>query len=234
MKTALKLALVSRLAYSLPGKIHDTLQMPRLRHLHAGGAQGFVAGGNDIIIALRGTDELQDWMDNLHYSQTYTQGGRIHSGFAGQVRAIWPSLLDAVKTYRDTQKVWVTGHSLGGALAVYVAKLLANVDIPSQVYTYGAPKVFDPDAAAEYPVPMRRFVNNEDIVPHLPVSLPGAKYADVGDLTHFREDGQIGTRSRFYRIRRALLMGLALTSVQALRDHQINEYLRKIRLNLEQ
>lgn len=232
MKTALKLAQMSRLAYQVPGKIRDTLQMPRLRHLSSEGAQGFVAANDkSIIIALRGTDEIQDWIDNLTFNQVNAYGGKVHTGFALQLRGIWPSLIDAVQTYHDNQKVWITGHSLGGALATLVARpLLQKYEIPSQVYTYGAPRVFDSAAAAAFQAPMKRFVNSGDIVPHLPASTLWIQCAHAGELIRLCRDGHTNL---FDRIKRTLLMGSTWASIRALRDHRIGEYIRKIRLNLE-
>jgi predicted lipase len=235
MKTALKLALVSKLAYEeVPGKIRDALCMPRLRHLSSDGAQGFVAGNDkNILVALRGTDEIQDWIANLNLQQSNAYGGKVHTGFALQMMGIWPALFDAVITGYTNQKIWVTGHSLGGVLAVLAAYQLKKHGFNSQVYTYGAPRVFDPVAAAVYDVPIKRFVNNTDIVPHLPASTPWASYSHVGELTYFRRDGSLGPYNLLYQIGKAMLRGSAATTVGMLKDHSIDEYIRKIHLNLE-
>jgi hypothetical protein len=74
---------------------------------------------------------------------------------------------------RSERPLWVTGHSLGGALALLAAWLFQRKFIPvHQIYTYGAPmignllatKAFDQEFAGK----IFRYVNSTDPVPKLP------------------------------------------------------------------
>ena len=70
--------------------------------------------------------------------------------------------------------LWVTGHSLGGALAILAAWLFLRRTVPvHQVYTFGAPMVGNKDVAdalnREYAGKLFRYVNSPDPVPLLPM-----------------------------------------------------------------
>ena len=87
---------------------------------------------------------------------------------------------DAIKT--KERPVWITGHSLGGALALLAAWRLQRSFVSIQeIVTFGAPMIGN-DAAAkafeqEFTGKIYRFVDLEDIVPLLPsVSLIANAY----------------------------------------------------------
>ena len=70
--------------------------------------------------------------------------------------------------------VWVTGHSLGAALATLATIRLTNDGIPvNGLYTYGCPRVgevkfrslFEENVTAR----AYRLVNNNDIVARIPI-----------------------------------------------------------------
>lgn len=148
----------------------------------AGGPQGIDAGlvcASDIglVIALRGTTPvLEDWKNNFQGELVpYTGGGRVHSGFLSSVRHVKePLAAKAMEllTAQNPKKLYLTGHSKGGAMAVLLAASLASMPglpVPS-VVTFGAPRTGDEDYAAGYPCPLTRFESCRDIVPHLPLT----------------------------------------------------------------
>jgi predicted lipase len=74
---------------------------------------------------------------------------------------------------KEDRPLWLTGHSLGGALAVLAAWLCDRRTINvHQIYTYGGPMVGNKVAAAAidkaFPDKIFRFVNLTDPVPMLP------------------------------------------------------------------
>ena len=95
------------------------------------------------------------------------------------------------------QSLYVTGHSLGGAMAVLFATMLVMSDDPERqaiaeklrgVYTFGQPMVaskafaeYATSRLAEADVPLLRYVYKRDPVPRLP---PGS----VGDFAHFGDE----------------------------------------------
>jgi hypothetical protein len=88
-----------------------------------------------------------------------------------------PSNNGAELTSAATRKpLFITGHSLGGALAILCAQLLERNGITAQaVYTFGQPRVGDCKYAAAYNALLGaktfRLVYENDLVPHVP--LPG-------------------------------------------------------------
>ena len=101
--------------------------------------------------------------------------GRIHEGWADGVAVVLGKIAEALKKHDDgTQALWITGHSLGGALAMVTAAILANMQSHrlSGIYTFGQPRVGDLEFRSRYDQELRaitfRCVNNCDLVPHLP------------------------------------------------------------------
>lgn len=104
--------------------------------------------------------------------------GRIHRGFRDALDEVWPDVCACVEELiAGARTLWVTGHSLGGALALLAAVRINKVQ---GVYTFGAPRIGDREFAAVYPARAFRMVNNNDAVPHL----PPFPYADLGELRY--------------------------------------------------
>jgi hypothetical protein len=102
-------------------------------------------------------------------------GARFHRGFLDALEELWPPFFTAVdgEFSKAERPVFVTGHSLGGALALLAAWRLQRQMIPvHQVYTFGAPMVGNAAAAEafarEFPGKIFRFVDERDLVPKLP------------------------------------------------------------------
>ena len=139
--------------------------------------QAFVAGnGKSILIAFRGSESSADWMTNIQATTAPGPfpGTRVHRGFQD---ALYPAMLSVYRALRDMQdkgqEVWLTGHSLGGALAVLTAAMLCDNDVKvSGIYTYGAPRVGNGAFARELDQHLGgcsfRVVNAPDLVPHVP------------------------------------------------------------------
>jgi triacylglycerol lipase len=146
--------------------------------------QGFVARkDNTVIVAFRGTEptHLIDWLTDVKYQQRKfnTQvPGLVHGGWADALEEVREQMLEAVKAFSSgaTPRIFVTGHSLGGALAVLAASVLQSEGKQkiAAVYTYGQPRVGDPEFSAAFDAKLGavtvRYVNDWDIVPHVPLT----------------------------------------------------------------
>src|SRR5205823_5750140 len=99
-----------------------------------------------------------------------------HRGFLAALTAVWPKVLKQLEKIpgSDDCLVWLTGHSLGGALAALAAcpfnALMYNVH---GVYTFAAPMVCNHAAGNQwdltFPEKIYRFVYQDDPVPSLPI-----------------------------------------------------------------
>ncbi len=141
---------------------------------------GFVAVREDVIhVALRGTSTVEDWLANLDFPQAPVRwlpvSGRAYEGFLRVYGALRGPLLAAVDRLLASGvygRIAVTGHSLGGALAVLAAADLAQrTGLSVRMVNFGAPRVGDPVFAAWYVGAVGdswRVVNVHDPVPDLP------------------------------------------------------------------
>jgi len=179
---------------------------------------GFAAGCDDYaVLAFRGTDDLKDWMTNLNaaparfswFFEGAREVGEVHSGFTLAVRDSWKAIANAVDKVMPRPPatpdlkglstsaqptLWLTGHSLGGALAVLCGaafSMTTTIRLVSGVYTFGQPRVGLFNFCNNYNQLLRsktfRFVNKEDLVPRVPFR--GWDYADVGNMIHFDSAG---------------------------------------------
>ena len=209
-RNALALAKAAELAY-LPedlGKAEFAAQLGlNARLISVDNTQAYIAQNADhIVVAFRGTESpvsfegLKDWLltdaVNLLIMPTGRLGtdfaaagvgARFHQGFINALDEVWLPLLSAVQEElkQADRPLWITGHSLGGALAVLSSWLFQRKFINvHQVYTFGGPmignsaasKAFDRELAGK----IFRYVNGPDPVPKLPtVSLVANDYGHV-------------------------------------------------------
>ena len=116
----------------------------------------------------------------------WQQGGKVHRGFKEALEEVWPDLLPYIRKLHDKGcKIWITGHSLGGALATLFASRYGNAQ---GVYTFGSPRVGNEVFNKNFEAKIYRIVNNDDIVPRVP---PPGKYVHVGKLKFIDSDGII-------------------------------------------
>ena len=181
-----------------PEDAHRTIfinsrEIPNEDGLSVPGTQGLVVFYENVaFIAFRGSEKkLNDWLSNVNTRKVKSPyvPGYVHSGFLKAFEAIVPdkskeanfeqkpiSLFEEViEQLRSTEAIWLTGHSLGGAIASIGASYLHHRGFPESriyIYTFGAPRVGDAEYR-EYINKMFtyrywRFLHNHDIVPDVP------------------------------------------------------------------
>lgn len=176
------------------------------------GTQCFVAGGaRAIFVAFRGTqpDQLKDVLTDAAIKQVDHPFGKVHEGFNKSFRSVWLDVKNQIRAYQTRgQSVWFTGHSLGAALATLAAAEMMVDDRPVHgVYTFGQPRVGDPDFADRFNQRIGgcafRYVNNNDIVTRVPPrQVPALKveYRHVGAMKYFDSEGVLHEdRARWFR-----------------------------------
>jgi len=192
--TALSLALAARLAYENKEDVEETVsQLWRLNNcefVDADGTQCFFATTADaVIVSFRGTKELGDWLANLNVLRTTRAYGTVHRGFLGAFQVVEKRLETLMAPFRG-RPVVITGHSLGGALALIAAAEWQGKHDVFWVHTCGQPAVgkrdFQEFIEKQYGDIYFRFVNDDDVVPMVPPF-----YRHAGRLIHFGEDDGI-------------------------------------------
>jgi triacylglycerol lipase len=177
-------ALLSRLAYETPDTIQRTARDWGYRTIDVTverSMQAFVASNDRcVVLSFRGTDmtSLRDWFVDMSSTRKGVNGGLIHSGFLNAYNNMHGRLIRQLHAHEAQNKIlWVTGHSLGGALAgvfaysndLTVTRRTFAID---HVITFGQPLFVDSGLAKK----MRstffnrylRVVNNKDIVARVP------------------------------------------------------------------
>jgi hypothetical protein len=172
--------------------------------------------GKVAILAFRGTDPASfvALFGDGDVMQRPFCGHGVHAGFYANVEAIWDEVSEAllaatqgahiddhgerVALPHKLERLYVTGHSLGGAMAVLAAARLFGRgyeackprDLVQGVYTFGQPMVGDRGfadlCARDFGSKLFRHVYRADVVPHLPPK-SAIPYAHTG--TEWRSEG---------------------------------------------
>ncbi len=209
--TARALMWISQLAYEVrdaPAKVAPVLRrwnlelVDLLSHKNRSlvplaSTRGIVASGRGAtIVAFAGTDPLAigNWITN------FTLGPRAreaHFGFEAAVHAVWDGLRVALRD-RPAQPLFITGHSLGGALAVIAAERAARElsILATGVYTFGAPRVaasgfFGAYKAAGLAERTYRLVHGHDVIATMPPSRFGFRH--VGRMLNCGRAGRFAS-----------------------------------------
>ena len=255
-------ALASKLAYAKPKAIESELKRfgfykARVITNTETGTECFVAATKEfIVISFRGTElSFKDWMTDFQFLHTDGPLGEGHSGFIKAYRSVADELEEAIKYCRyrtkkripngygemkdlfnkqHPQSIWLTGHSLGGALASVAAAHRVERCLPVDgVYTFGSPRVFEWDTAIKYDQSAGdrtfRFVNNVDIVTRLPKRL--MNYRHIGSLKYFDENGVLKEDpswwSRFVDAIQGSFEDFMVKGPAAIKDHAIDDYINR-------
>lgn len=127
-----------------------------------GAFQGYVGKAktaNEIVVAFRGSRNIQNWIANLQsinqvqYSYKGCTGCAIAEGFYKSAYLVLATQLkNAMNKFNNKSiPVRVTGHSLGGAMAAIAAyELKADGYNVVNVHTVGSPRVGNPAYAKRY------------------------------------------------------------------------------------
>ena len=158
---------------------------------YVGRARGRDGAPDVIVVAFRGTDDDLDWATNLNVRGTAYPGGSAHRGFVAAYEALRADLfaeLEELGADAD-DRIWVTGHSLGGALALLCVDDLDRSRYgPDGLMTFGQPMVVRSglirDLDDRFGPRYARFVNGSDAVARI---APG--YEHAGSLVWFTNGG---------------------------------------------
>lgn len=157
---------------------------------------GFVAASkSDVFLVFRGTMTPREFFHDFSINLSrypYAGQGRVHDGFLQMYEKFRPAMLDCLKKAGPGKRLFITGHSLGAALAT-----LAAPDVSSStpftspvVYTFASPRVGDREFAEGYNSLCGgrsfRIANTCDIVVSIPFPVPFLTFIG-GFFTHVDE-----------------------------------------------
>ncbi|WP_446471212.1 lipase family protein [Xenorhabdus stockiae] len=139
----------------------------------------FVENENQIIAAWRGTASSRDALTDGTYRpipcpENILPGGKakVHKGFLDAYQCMEKYFIDRIRDIKDKsrsklKKLYICGHSLGGALALLHATELRNNN--PLLYTYGMPRVLTGSGVKELTsLNHFRHVNDADMVTSVP------------------------------------------------------------------
>jgi triacylglycerol lipase len=185
--------LSSREFWKLPKPFSEVLE-----HLLQPVPFGFVATkGTDTYVVLRGTRTPLEWLDDFTAQPVVFQPngqpwGHSPLGFMVLYDDLGPQIHAALATQGAPapQSIFVTGHSLGAALAhLAAAGIAAQLGTLPTTYTFCGPRACDSTLAAKLDslgLKTWRIVNTEDIVPTVPpaaVKLVDSSQGGLASLT---------------------------------------------------
>ena len=203
-------------------------------------AQSMMVEHKDYFcLSFRGTDETADWIDNLNAIAIPQLFGEFHRGFWNSVQDVWEILFGQyqmrARAEGNHKPLFLTGHSLGGAMATVAAAILCHRDIPfTSCYTFGQPRAMDKNTARLFNVECKnrffRFHNNNDIVTRVPARVMG--YSHVGEYFYISQEQQIhhepGFWFRFIDYVDGAVSALKVSGFDGVEDHAMEHYLHAI------
>lgn len=252
LNNALLLAKASKAAYETGDTIKSRMKtiwdFQNFKYIDENDTQCFVAGNDKaIILAFRGTTSIEDWLTNVKIRKVTGPLGdiKVHSGFKNALDCVWARVESTVSEFQNekSHSLWITGHSLGGALATLATARFLDADrVVKALYTLGQPRVGDEAFSDVFDVcfsSVYRLVNNEDIVTRVPF----LGYKHVGQEIYFDNKGILQKDPSWFKKYSDHVLSVEIRSLEKFRnlrhqypnsiaDHATNGYIRNIRKNL--
>jgi predicted lipase len=184
-----------------------------------------------VCVVFRGTDSITDWYYNLNIFKTKLNGDKckVHSGFYNQLNsynAIYILADKVVETLEEYPKyqLYVTGHSLGAALATLFSYCLTNKIINTiRLVTFGSPRVgnyywkksFETSNIVHY-----RVSNNRDVI----TAVPFFWFYHVGMSINLEKEFH-----KYTITNKSKIFNFSLLRRFSVRDHNCCNYYEKIK-----
>jgi len=149
---------------------------------------GYNPNYNEIVISFRGSSSIRNWIQDLQIYSSHTPfgggSGNVATGFYNVYTALQSAVLTQLRALAQSQSgynIYVTGHSLGGAVAALCATdLSVNQGYNAiSTLTFGEPRVGDGTFANflnAHVAQVTRNTHADDIVVHLPPNAFGFQH----------------------------------------------------------
>ncbi len=247
LDTAILLSNLSMRAYREPEKVNPTelgLELVSYFDIEKTNTELYIfKRENNLYIVFRGTESIRDVMyDFMIIKKKFPKNmktffrPKVHGGFLYAFQSAEKKLFSKIQSLlmEDKYQIYITGHSLGAALATLCAfELKYKLDIDSTVYNFGCPRIGNRSFVKLYNKIVSnsfRIVNGDDIV----TNLPKFGYKHVKTLVYIDSKGKfIVSPSRTRRfIERSDDLYHFFTG-DAMIDHNEHNYLENL-LNIKQ
>ena len=165
---------------------------------------GYNIDYEQIFISFRGSTNIPNWINNIKFTQIQPYNNTnisVEKGFYNIFKNLKDEVIDTlnnIKLKYKTEKILITGHSLGGALStllafemLYINNYNANDII---LITFGSPRVGNEEFTTlinNYHIYSNRITHYYDIVPHIPQQF--LKYNHISQEIWYNEDNSIYT-----------------------------------------
>jgi len=199
--------------------------------------QAFLVSNDEYaVLAFRGTEvsKKADIAIDAKAIKVSVIEGRVHGGFLGGYKSVKADILMALKKVSGLP-LYITGHSLGAALATVATNSLENEVIDgvplrdwiAACYTFGSPRVGNNQYDRDFKSPIYRIVNTTDIVTVVPLLVMG--YVHIGDV-RFLEPGMGDIRRGIPILQRIFFFLMAIFRLfgPLVGDHSIALYRKKL------
>lgn len=249
---ALQLVYCAQLAYETPDTVKsiasNVWKMERVQFLNDSetDTQGFcMHDERKLVVSFRGTESKKDWTTNIKfplvrptiYPARFNEV-KAHLGFNRSMEAVWPQVqqfVDQAYERHPHLKLYVTGHSLGGALALLCYSYFVLSDTPRRVaaiYTLGQPPVgneaFCTALMLNSPnTTYIRITNNNDCVPQL--FIPGAQHGKTH--LHISPSGSFQFDPSHLSNAQNFVFSLSSRDIGPFSDHPVARYRKRIEMH---
>jgi len=163
--------------------------------------QGYDSLTNTLFTAFRGSSNLHNWIENIqiHKISPYNDTSiEIEKGFYKAYNYIKPEImnnLSSLKKKYNTDKLLITGHSSGAAMATImtydILKLYSDYKI-AFLFNFGSPRVGNKEFVKDfnnYNITSYRVTHYYDMVPHVPEEFFGY-YHISNEIWYNRENSE--------------------------------------------
>ncbi len=167
-------------------------------HVETFGREGtfaiLAANDENVVLAFRGTEggSIEDYLADTNLAlKKFEDIGRAHAGFIKALGMVDAEIQESISTLLEdapNRKLWITGHSLGAALATLYA--VRHPEHVEAIYTIGSPRIAGrklADSLSES-LPLYRIVNDNDLVARLPTP---PLYRHIGSTYFITTEGEL-------------------------------------------
>ena len=174
VQEALTFAYLSELAYERYHTVEQDAKKygleAKLRIYHQKtDTNGFIASNDTtLVVAFRGTNKksIKNILTDAKFLKKAVDNGQVqcHGGFVDASNGVYQSIEEYVEKHLGNKKLFITGHSLGGALASILTYRLSlkYKQLHPTMYVYGCPPTCD-----------KKFSNKFDLISSYVITIEG-------------------------------------------------------------